>query len=540
MRLLIIPLLALALASCHGSNKTFTLLSGSENEPLEPIIREFAGKEGFDINFSYKGSVDIMRDLQADSTVADAVWPASGLWITLGDNNHRVKYARSILTSPVVFGIKKSLAEKLGFTGGHPVKVADILAAIRSKQLRFMMTSASQSNSGASAYFGFLYALLGNPEYITKDDLHKPELQKEIRELLSGINRSSGSSGWLKDLFLQGQAPGDRSAQGSSGNAGDSGNAGNYDAMVNYESTIIETNQELTRRGQEPLYIIYPSDGLVIADSQLGYVDHGDKEKEQFFRKLQEYLLSEKVQKQLLQMGRRTGFAGELTNAPADVFRTEWGIDTKKILSPIKLPGEDVIREALSLYQTAFRKPSLTVFCLDFSGSMNDNGGIHQVQEAMKLLLDQDQAKRYFLQASADDRIIILPFNHDIIAEWKADGNQEDSLRSLLHKVEDMSAGGGTDIYSPVIKGLDEILRQDSDRYIPAIILMTDGESNTGKTFNDLKAAANNGRDIPIFAITFGDASETQLKQITALTRGNLFDGKKDLVTAFRKAKGYN
>ncbi len=535
MRFLIIPLLVFALASCHGSNKTFTLVSGSENEPLEPIIKEFAEKEGYDVNFVYKGSVDIMLDLQADSTVADAVWPASGLWITLGDNNHKVKYARSILTSPVVFGIKKSLAEKLGFTGGHPVKVADILAAIRSKRLKFMMTSASQSNSGASAYFGFLYALLGDPEYITKDDLHKPELQKEIRELLSGINRSSGSSGWLKDLFLQGQGQTQGNQPQSAGNA-----PGNYDAMVNYESTIIETNQELTRRGQEPLYIIYPTDGLVIADSQLGYVDHGDKEKEQFFRKLQEYLLSEKVQKQLLQLGRRTGFAGELTNAPADIFRADWGIDTKKILSPIKLPGEDVIREALSLYQTVFRKPSLTVFCLDFSASMSDNGGIHQVQEAMKLLLDQDQAKRYFLQASADDRIIVLPFNHDIIAEWRVDGNQEDSLRGLLLKVRDMYAGGGTDIYSPVIKGMDEILHQDSDRYIPAIILMTDGQSNTGKTFDDLKVASNNGKDIPVFAITFGDASENQLKQITALTRGNLFDGKKDLVTAFRKAKGYN
>src|ERR1700754_598309 len=388
MRLLIIPLLALALASCHGSNKTFTLLSGSENEPLEPIIREFAGKEGFDINFSYKGSVDIMLDLQADSTVADAVWPASGLWITLGDNNHRVKYARSILTSPVVFGIKKSLAEKLGAPGAHPVKVADILAAIRSKQLKFMMTSASQSNSGASAYFGFLYALLGNPEYITKDDLHKPELKEQIRQLLGGINRSSGSSGWLKDLFLQGN--------------------GQYDAMVNYESIIIETNQELMKRGQEPLYVIYPTDGLVIADSQIGYVDRGDKEEEAFFRKLQDYLSSSEVQTKLLQLGRRTGFAGELSNAPTDVFRADWGIDTKKILSPIKLPGEDVIREALSLYQTEFRKPSLTIFCLDFSGSMGTNDGDNQLKQAMQLLLDQQQARRYFLQASEDDRLIII------------------------------------------------------------------------------------------------------------------------------------
>jgi len=530
MRLLIIPLLAFVLASCHGGNKSFTLVAGSENEPLEPILKEFAKQQGYDVNFAYKGSVDIMLDLQADSTVADAVWPASGLWITLGDNKHKVKYARSILTSPVVFGIKKSLAEKLGFVG-HPVKVADILAAIRNKQLKFMMTSASQSNSGASAYFGFLYALLGNPEYITKDDLRKPGLRKDIRELLSGINRSSGSSGWLKDLFLQGQFP----------SGSQTASTANYDAMVNYESMVIETNQELVRRGQEPLYVVYPLDGLVIADAQLGYVDHGDKEKEQFFRKLQEYLLSDKVQRQLLQLGRRTGFAGELSDAPADVFRADWGIDTKKILSPIKLPGEDVIREALSLYQTAFRKPSLTVFCLDFSASMDGNGGIHQLQEAMGLLLDQDQARRYFLQASADDRIIVLPFNHTIIDEWKVDGNQDDSLRSLLHKVQDMYAGGGTDIYSPVIKGMDDILRQDSGRYIPAVILMTDGESNTGKTFDDLKAAvAASGRDIPVFAVTFGDASETQLKQISQLTRGNLFDGKKDLVAAFRKAKGYN
>jgi Ca-activated chloride channel family protein len=516
---------SLLFASCQ-SRRSFRLLSGSENEPLQPLIREFAEKEGYNVDFAYKGSVDIMLDLQSDTTGIDAVWPASGLWITLGDVNHRVKYARSILTSPVVFGIKKNLAERLGFTGqnqnqNHSIRVADILGAIRNRQLQFMMTSASQSNSGASAYFGFLYALLGDRDYITKEDLHKPELQKQIRELLAGINRSSGSSGWLKDLFLKGD--------------------GKYDAMVNYEFTIIEANQELVRRGQEPLYVIYPTDGLVIADFELGYVDHGDKEKEAFFRKLQDYLLSPAVQTKLLSMGRRTGFAGELSNAPAEVFRSDWGIDTKRILSPIKLPGEDVIREALGLYQSAFRKPSFTVFCLDFSGSMGDNGGINQVKSAMQLLLDQAQAKRYFLQASAGDRLIIIPFNHSILHEWEVEGNQDDSLKAVLARVESMAADGGTDIYSPVIKGLGDILQQDSGRYIPAVILMTDGQSNTGKTFTDLQSAWQaNGLDVPVFAITFGDASEKQLKEITGLTRGDIFDGKKDLITAFRKAKGYN
>ena len=503
-------------SSCTTHKEDFVILSGSENEPLEPIIKDFAAKSGYNIKFSYKGSVDIMLELQNNPSAYDAAWPASGLWITLGDTAKKVKYAQSILTSPVVFGIKKSLAQQLGFIG-RPVKVADILAAITNGKLKFIMTSASQSNSGASAYFGFLYALLNNPEYITKEDLHKPELKTQIRKLLGGINRSSGSSGWLKELYLK----------------------GNYDAMVNYEAVIIEANQELIRQGREPLYVIYPVDGLVIADYQLGYVNNGDTKKE-FFKKLQAYLLGDKAQGQFLKLGRRTGFAGELQNAPADVFNPAWGIDVHKILSPIKLPKADVIFEAINLYQTTFRKPSLTVFCLDYSGSMQ-GAGVSQLKNAMQILLDKELSKKYLLQASDDDKIIVIPFSDSCLAEWKVDGNKKEDMDSLLYQVENFAAGGSTDIYSPVMKGLNEINAIDFDKYSPAVILMTDGQSNYGKNFEDFKAYWQQlGKDIPVFAITFADASEDQLKEITELTRGTIFDGKKDLVTAFRKAKGYN
>ncbi len=39
-------------------------------------------------------------------------------------------------------------------------------------------------------------------------------------------------------------------------------------------------------------------------------------------------------------------------------YLKEWGINTDRILSPIKLPTADVIMEALNLYQGEFRKPS--------------------------------------------------------------------------------------------------------------------------------------------------------------------------------------
>ena len=125
-----------------------------------------------------------MRLLGEEEIPYDAVWPASSLWLSVGDTGHRIKHAESVSITPVVFGIRKSLAEELGFTGGE-VSVNDLLQAIQSGKLRFCMTSATQSNSGASAYIGFLYALLGNPEVITEEDLQSESLKTQMQEPVS-------------------------------------------------------------------------------------------------------------------------------------------------------------------------------------------------------------------------------------------------------------------------------------------------------------------------------------------------------------------
>jgi len=502
---------------CGIFRKEFIIISGSENETLEPMLERFGRKHGVNIVMKYKGSVDMMLELAGETIPYDAVWPANSLWVSLGDKNRKVKHLKSIMTSPVVFGIRKSVAEKLGFVG-RDVYVKDIAAAIQGEKLRFMMTSATQSNSGASAYFGFIYAILGNPEVVTKDDLYRPELKRDIRRLLSGINRSSGSSGWLKDLFLK----------------------GNYDAMVNYEALIIEANQELAKRGKESLHVVYPVDGIVMADSPLGYINKGDADKEKIFKELQEYLLSSGVQRDILKQGRRTGLGGVMGETDPSIFNPDWGIDTKKILSPVRLPSADVIYEALSLYQTEFRKPSYTVFCLDFSGSMGGDG-VKQLKSAMELLLAQEKARQYLINAAREDVIVVIPFSGSVITQWKTVGNREALLNGLLAQIKKLNPAGGTDIYSPVIRGLELLKREKLDDYIPAIILLTDGESNVGRKFRDVEVAWTRlGIDVPVFSIMFGKASEDQLKQLAELTRGKVFDGRKDLIQAFRKVKGYN
>ena len=109
-----------------------------------------------------------------------------------------------------------------------------------------------------------------------------------MRSLLSGVERSSGSSEWLKEMFLQ----------------------GDHDAMVNYECLILAANRELENRGEETLYCVYPYDGLSLADSPLGFLDSGNDKKEEAFRKLQDYLLSAETQDAIQRTGRRSPYTG--------------------------------------------------------------------------------------------------------------------------------------------------------------------------------------------------------------------------------------
>lgn len=490
------------------------ILSGSENQELETIIQECSEATGVEIQVEYKGSVDIMRELENGAPDYDAVWPASSIWVSMGDTGHLIKHSQSISMTPVVFGIRESLAEKLGFVG-EKVSVNDILTAIRDGEMSFCMTSATQSNSGASAYIGFLYALLGKQEGLTSEDLQKPDLQADIRELLSGVERSSGSSDWLKDMFLE----------------------GDYDAMVNYECLIIDANQQLEEEGKEPLYVVYPYDGLSIADSPLGYVDHGDAEKEEAFLAVQEYLLSDKTQAEIEATGRRISANG-VSEENRDVFDSNWGIDTERILSPIQMPEAAVLTEALNVYQTSFKKPSLNIYCLDFSGSMAGTGE-QQLKEAMSQILLQENARQNFLQANAGEVNQVVFFDDTILDVEVAADDSDEALEELNRKVADFQIAGGTDIYRAAAEALEIASGYDLTNYTPAIILMTDGRSNYH--YSNFEEVWNRyEEDIPIFSITFGDADPGQLEELAKISGGRVFDGTKDLTAAFRSVKGYN
>jgi len=508
----------------HGPNDTLRVLSGAENQALAPLIQSFADQRDVSIEFSYAGSIDIMRELSKGTESSyDAVWPANRMWIALGDDTGSVQLAASISRSPVVLGVKRSAAERLGWIG-EDVYVDDVLKAAESGQLTFVMANAAQSDAGASAYLSFLYAFAGHPDILTSADLASARVREKATRILGQVDRTSGSSAFLAELMID--------------------HYDAYDAMFNYESVLIETNQALTDAGKEPLYAIYLVDGVSIADSPLAYIDKGNAGKEAHFRALQEYLLSDSVQHDLLGLGRRAGLGINPDPALVNqaVFNPAWGIDTQRILTPIKIPDAATVREALNLYQTVFRKPTFTVMLLDYSTSMGSNGGEKQMKAGMRMLLNQPIAAQYLLQMAPDDVIVVVAFSDRILEEWKVTGNDPGELTNLAGSIGKRSTEGGTAIYDAVLRGLTILHEQGYGEASASIVLLTDGESNRGKGFEEMKEAIETqGLSIvPIYGILFGSASRKQLDRLAEFSAGAVFDGREDLAAAFRAVRGYS
>lgn len=496
------------------SNNTFKLISSTENKDIENELKKFAKNEGINLEIDYAGTIDIMQKLNKGEEY-DAVWASNSIWLYMLDST-KVKTSNSKSTSinPVVFGITKQKAEELGFVN-KDIYTKDIVDAIKNGKLKFSMSNPTQTNTGATAYLGLLTTLAGNPEVLRENNLEDENLKNDLTSLFTGLERSSGSEDFLEELFLK----------------------GNYEAVVTYEFSIINMNKKLVAQGKDPLYILYPVDGVSISDSPLAYIKQGNGEKEEFFKKLQSYVLSDEGQKILASNGRRTWYGGVKSDIDQTIFNKDWGIDTTKYIVPLKYPNTEIIKKALSMYQTELRKPVHTVFCLDYSGSMSGKG-YTQLKEAMDYILDEQKASQDMLQFASKDKITIIPFNGKVIDVWNTDNGV--NTKELIEKISTLKPSGSTNIYDTSKTALEELKNDNLNTYNVSVILMTDGMSNVG-SYTELSEYYNRlGKSIPVYSIMFGDAYEYQLDEIAELTNAKIFDGKTDLLQAFKEVRGYN
>ena len=495
------------------SPNTLYILSSYENQSVEDEVERYARSIGKKVHFDYMGDLDIVDELNYNSSNYDAVWISNSMWLYMLNNPYLASNSKSISVSPVVFGIKKSKAEELGLTNGD-VTNNTILNLIKEKKIKYVMSSVTQTNTGATAYLGFLSSLAGNPEVLTEEMLNDENLQNNLTSLFSGVERVSGDDDFLQQMFL---------------------NNNDYEAVIAAESSLIDINKELVSKKKEPLYLIYPTDGVAINDSTFGFISNVP-EKEELFLDIQGYLLSEDGQKMLENNGVRTWYGGVSSKANKKLFNSKWGINTNKYLNVTRFPSKNVITSAINLYIEKFRKPTHVVFCLDYSGSMYGDG-YNELINAMNYILKTEEAGKDKLQFTSNDKITIIPFSSKVNGIWNTDnGTQTDEL---LKKINNLSPGGSTALYDAVIEGIN-ILNEEDVKYTKTIIAMTDGEVNVGSYSYLEKKYKKVNKDIPIYSITFGSANERQLIEIANLSNAKVFDGKSDLLKAFKEVRGYN
>ena len=492
----------------------FKIIASESVRFFENDLKDYAKKNKFKISIDYKGDLEIVETLNSKDNNYDAVWISNSIWLYMLDNTSLVTDSKSIAIDPVVMAIKDSKAKELGFKDTK-IKNSDILKAIQDKKLNYVMTSVTKTNTGATAYLGFLNSLAGNPEVLKSEMLESQKLIDDLKSFFKGVERTSGDEAYLIDMFKQ----------------------GNYEAMINYESTIIELNKELVSNGQEPLYLIYPEDGVAINDLPFGYVQRNQERKDKF-EILQKYLRSQDVAKKLENHGLRTWYGGTSNSADNSSFKNEWGINTNEYLMPLKYPSKKVMSEALNLYVNELRKPSHTIFVVDVSGSMSSNDGLSSLKDSLVYLFDGEQASKDMLQFSKNDKITVIPFNNRVTATYGPYFGNDTG--GLINNVKALRAGGGTNIYDPVISALKILADEDKDEYTTTVILMTDGESNDG-TYSSLERFYRSQYlNIPVYSIMFGSANKSQLNDIAKLTNGKIFNGKEGLKQAFKEVRSYN
>ena len=488
----------------------FVILTNEENREFNNKLLEYAKSNKIDVSFEYADDLEIVERLSLDSNKYDAVWMSNSTWLYM--TKARTSNSKSTNINPVVFGIKKSKAESLGFTKNE-VYNKDIVNAIKNGKLKYVMTSVTKTNTGLVSYLGFLNALSGSPDVLTSEMIHKTSLINDLKTLFSGVQRVSGSDDFLNEMFLR---------------------SDEYEAVVATESALIEINKELVSRGKEPLYLIYPVDGVSVNDSPFAYVDNGQERLEEF-SKLQSFMLSKETQMELEKMGRRTWYGGINNSPDSESFKKEWGIDTSKYLTPLNYPSKAIIDEAIDIYLNELRKPSATAFCLDFSGSMFGDGEV-ELKSAMEYILDYEQAKVSQIQFSSKDKIFVIPFSDYNYTTLSTNNGKK--TEELINNINDLETGGGTNLYGCVTTAIEE-LREVSKDYTKTIILMTDGQANRG-SYYDVERLFSEGEKMPIYGIMFGSARESELNKLAILSNARVFDGRTNLTEAFKEVRSYN
>ena len=531
-RWLWLAVVAIALTACDNTPapsdpgkaapdpSAFAILATSDLRDAEALAGMIQQATGVKVRFIFGGTMESADKVINGKAEADTAWFANAKYV-LSDpaGQARVKMQEKIMLSPLVIGVSQSDAQRLGWTGDAKVTWKAIAEAAQSGQLRYAMSNPASSNQGFMALMGVAAAFADKPEALTLADVRKDH----IREFLAGYKLVGDNSTYLAEKFIEQQG-----AQ--------------LNAFINYESWLLSLNQSGKLR--EPLALIYPHEGVATADYPLLLLNDA---KRADYGKIVAYLKGAEAQRWLAEKTLRRPLNPEVARQTASLF------PGNRLLVELPFTADRAVADALlDAYMNQFRTPIASVFVLDVSGSMNEAGRRQGLVESLHFLAGSDDSITGRLARLASrERVVMLPFSSTVLPMQRFDIPADDSGKAqtfaqIRHYADGLRMEGRTRLYDATLAALQFLAEEKTKNpgYLYSAVLFTDGESNEGLDLTGFKQAyrqlAPAARDIPVFAILYGEGNVRELEEVARLTRGKTFDARTvRLPTVFREIRAY-
>ncbi|MBJ7519264.1 MAG: VWA domain-containing protein [Solirubrobacteraceae bacterium] len=494
--------------------------SPEKEQLLEPLVRAF-NEQGAEV-----GGRPVFVEAQVVSSgeaqdqigkqqLRPVVWsPASSLWGRLLNFQADQEWAPddnpSIVRTPLVIAMWEPLAKTLGWPEKQ-VGFDRILELATSERgwaafgrpeygkFKLGHTNPDFSTSGLSAVAAEYYAATGKREGLTVEDVEKPSVRKQIRDIERSIVHYGDTT-----LFFAEQMKRYGPAYAS--------------AVAMEEVTLLDFNRD--RGGQPKLVALYPREGTFDSDNPFIVLDAPwvTAEQKQGAAAFQAFL-EERITPEV---AAKAGFRpGDPDAKPIPPITTANGVDPEQPARTLSLPEPRVLARIKSAWRED-RKPANIQLVFDTSGSMGEEGKLEEAKRGLRT---------FFSQLSPRDRIGLIAFNDRVfpLVDLATFGRNQAEMRST---VDGLLPEGQTAAYDAIGDGVGKIIALDDDTRINAVVALTDGEDNQSSSTVDQLVAAlerqtgQEGEAVRVYTIAYGrQANKAALERIAQASGGKAFTG---------------
>lgn len=490
---------------------TLRVLASNEITDMAPILQQAAKATGVTVELSQVTTSAATKEIASGLAARqyDAAWLPTDRYLTMTPGGlPRLVDSNPIMSSPVIVGVRASVARRLGWDRPG-VTWSDIAAAVAAHRFTFGMTDPASTNAGLSTLVGVATAIAGDGGALHADEV--TQASPVLREFFAGQALKSSSSRDLDRQYTRTQDDGEAQS-------------GPVDGLIDYESDLIGLNASGQLR--EPLDLIYPADGVVTADypfSLLSPAGHNAGARAAYQR-LVSYLLTPAVQRGIMQLTHRRPANPRVALDP--------GLSHGLVFALPFPASPQVLDSLIDSYYGTLRRPARTVYVIDLSQPMA-GAPLASLKAALRALTGATADPATAFQAR--EQITFQPFATAPYSSTTFDippsGTQRE--RDLVSAyITSQTAGGGGAIFDALTAAYRTIKVQaaaDPDR-ITTIVLLTAGRVTAGSNqaafdrfYRSLPPAS---ASVPVFPVLFavpGSTDTAPMDHLAALTGGQVF-----------------